>query len=160
MVKSLNCLALKTHMESLKGVNGLGARPMTHLQAIMYHQSLRLTPRSLPTLSSPFHIGMLSQQLKAIPLLLLTTVSAAFGRPQQAPLTDSQASHVAENVTTELFNDLEELSRIVDIAYCVGTAGLGIQKPFLCASRCQDFKHFELIKVSFRVAHCSFRAHI
>ncbi|KAI4171271.1 MAG: hypothetical protein LQ343_004348 [Gyalolechia ehrenbergii] len=65
-------------MESLKGVNGLGARPMTHLQAII----------------------------------------AAFGRPQQAPLTDSQASHVAENVTTELFNDLEELSRIVDIAYC------------------------------------------
>jgi hypothetical protein len=37
----------------------------------------------------------------------------------------------------------------VDIAYCVGTAGLGIQKPFSCASRCgdRDFETFELVKV-------------
>lgn len=99
---------------------------------------------------------MLSLRLKAILLLSLNTVSAILGRPQQAHLTGSPASHVVENITTELFSDLEELSRIVDIAYCVGTAGLGIQKPFLCASRCQDFKHFELIKVSSRVARALF----
>ncbi|KAI9818189.1 MAG: hypothetical protein M1827_000814 [Pycnora praestabilis] len=47
------------------------------------------------------------------------------------------------NVSTELFYELEELARIVDISYCVGTTG--IQKPFLCASRCQDFFGFELV---------------
>jgi hypothetical protein len=32
----------------------------------------------------------------------------------------------------------------------VGTAGLGIQKPFQCASRCsdRDFEEFELVTVS------------
>ncbi|KAI4128104.1 MAG: hypothetical protein LQ338_002889 [Usnochroma carphineum] len=81
-----------------------------------------------------------------ISLLLLAIATAVFGRPQQIPLGGSLVSQATKNVTVELFNDLEELSRVVDIAYCVGTAGLGIQKPFLCASRCQDFKHFELVK--------------
>ncbi|CAL8577061.1 hypothetical protein XPA_002910 [Xanthoria parietina] len=69
---------------------------------------------------------------------------AVAGRPPQVPL--SIPDNAGSNVSIELFDDLEELSRIVDIAYCVGTAGLGIQKPFLCASRCQDFKSFELVK--------------
>ena len=51
----------------------------------------------------------------------------------------------SHNISIALFNELEELSRIVDISYCVGATGLGIQKPFLCASRCQDFKSFELV---------------
>ncbi|KAL8943642.1 MAG: hypothetical protein Q9216_000930 [Gyalolechia sp. 2 TL-2023] len=89
---------------------------------------------------------MLFQRLKVISLLTLGAIGTALGRPQQTLLADFQVSHVTENVTTELFSDLEELSRIVDIAYCVGATGLGIQKPFLCASRCQDFHHFELIK--------------
>ncbi|PBP25791.1 hypothetical protein BUE80_DR003216 [Diplocarpon rosae] len=42
-----------------------------------------------------------------------------------------------------LFAELEELARIVDIAYCVGTTG--IARPFLCASRCADFPAFELV---------------
>lgn len=50
------------------------------------------------------------------------------------------------SVSYELFYELEELSRIVNIAYCVGTTG--IQNPFLCAGRCQDFKNFELVTVS------------
>ncbi|KAL8702121.1 MAG: hypothetical protein Q9224_000170, partial [Gallowayella concinna] len=65
---------------------------------------------------------------------------------QQAPLFVSEAQQTDRTISVELFDDLEELSRIVDITYCVGTAGLGILKPFLCASRCQDFKHFELVK--------------
>ncbi|KAL8954057.1 MAG: hypothetical protein Q9222_000114 [Ikaeria aurantiellina] len=81
-------------------------------------------------------------------LFSLTTAYARSGRSQQEPLWLSQTSQATSNVSIELFNDLEEFSRIVDIAYCIGTAGLGIQKPFLCASRCQDFEHFELVKVS------------
>jgi hypothetical protein len=52
-------------------------------------------------------------------------------------------------ISQRLFWELEELARIVDIAYCVGTAGLGIQKPFQCASRCadRDFETFELVTV-------------
>ncbi|KAH8726276.1 lipase precursor [Phaeosphaeriaceae sp. PMI808] len=50
-------------------------------------------------------------------------------------------------VSQALFWELEQLARIVDISYCVGTAGLGIQKPFQCASRCadRDFESFELV---------------
>jgi len=53
-------------------------------------------------------------------------------------------------ISQQLFWELEELARIVDISYCVGTAGLGIQKPFQCASRCgdKDFETFELVTVS------------
>lgn len=50
-------------------------------------------------------------------------------------------------ISSELFTDLEELSRIVDISYCVGLTGTGIQKPFLCASRCQEFGSFQLVTV-------------
>ena len=63
----------------------------------------------------------------------------------QAPLTGVPPPTSNQNISVELFNDLEELSRIVDISYCVGITGDGIQKPFLCASRCQDFDSFELV---------------
>jgi hypothetical protein len=64
----------------------------------------------------------------------------------QAPLL--KHAHNETSISTSLFAELEELSRIVDIAYCVGTAGLGIQKPFQCASRCGEFENFELVTVS------------
>ncbi|PGH10812.1 hypothetical protein AJ80_07363 [Polytolypa hystricis UAMH7299] len=48
------------------------------------------------------------------------------------------------NVSSELFSSLEELARIVDITYCVGTTG--VYKPFLCAGRCPEFEGFELVK--------------
>ncbi|KAL8658133.1 MAG: hypothetical protein Q9226_001252 [Calogaya cf. arnoldii] len=85
------------------------------------------------------NIGML-----LIAWLLLGATAALAGKLPQVPL--SVPDSAGRNISIELFDDLEELSRIVDIAYCVGTAGLGIQKPFLCASRCQDFKSFELVK--------------
>lgn len=47
------------------------------------------------------------------------------------------------NVSQALFSSLEELARIVDIAYCVGSSG--IQSPFRCLSRCNDFPGFELV---------------
>lgn len=46
-------------------------------------------------------------------------------------------------VTADLFESLEELARIVDISYCVGSTG--IQKPFQCLGRCSDFSGFELV---------------
>ncbi|MCJ1282088.1 hypothetical protein MMC26_001411 [Xylographa opegraphella] len=61
----------------------------------------------------------------------------------QAPLIAPSALRLNRTVSKELFYELEELARIVDISYCVGTTG--IQKPFLCASRCQEFPAFELV---------------
>lgn len=81
-------------------------------------------------------------------LFVCTGLNHVFGNPiLQVPLSGS-LSEANRNISTELFADLEELSRIVDISYCVGATGTGIQKPFLCASRCQDFPHFELVTVS------------
>jgi len=62
----------------------------------------------------------------------------------QLPLTlaiDDHNNH--GNLSIKLFAELEELSRIVDISYCVGMTG--ISKPFQCASRCDEFPDFELV---------------
>ncbi|KAJ5123417.1 hypothetical protein N7448_009514 [Penicillium atrosanguineum] len=47
------------------------------------------------------------------------------------------------HISSELFNSLEELSRIVDISYCVSTTG--IQEPFQCLSHCAEFPNLELV---------------
>ncbi|KAI9693909.1 MAG: hypothetical protein M1822_003180 [Bathelium mastoideum] len=76
--------------------------------------------------------------------LLYSLVSTSWCFPtSQAPLTD----HVTRNhsVSPQLFAELEELARLVDISYCVGLTGTGIQKPFECVSRCGDFNDFELV---------------
>tara|TARA_R110002003_G_scaffold384_1_gene19191 strand:- start:5095 stop:5409 length:315 start_codon:yes stop_codon:yes gene_type:complete len=81
--------------------------------------------------------------------------AAAPGRSDatQHPLT---APTNGTLISQALFWELEELARIVDIAYCVGTAGLGIQKPFQCASRCgdRDFETFELVTVGAACSTC------
>lgn len=48
-------------------------------------------------------------------------------------------------IPEEIYNSLDELARVVDVAYCVGSTGL--QKPFQCLSHCSDLKGFELITV-------------
>ena len=85
--------------------------------------------------------------MKSLLLLCLSLclLSALAIPALQAPLTGASLATSNQNISAELFNDLEELSRIVDISYCVGVTGTGIQKPFLCASRCQDFDSFELV---------------
>ena len=104
----------------------------------------------------PFTIARFEHDIAAMRYLnnLLLSLSVCgpilevSGNPSlQVPLTGS-LSEANRNISFKLFADLEELSRIVDISYCVGTTGTGIQKPFLCASRCQDFPHFELVTVS------------
>jgi hypothetical protein len=86
-------------------------------------------------------------------LVTLAAVSATNGHASQQPLAHRPGN--ATLISQKLFWELEELARIVDIAYCVGTAGLGIQKPFRCASRCsdRDFESFELVTVSGRMQH-------
>jgi pimeloyl-ACP methyl ester carboxylesterase len=70
-----------------------------------------------------------------------TTHPAEVGTAQQPLILD--VSHNKTEISVELFAELEELSRIVDISYCVGTTG--IFKPFMCASRCDEFPDFELV---------------
>ncbi|KAJ9212246.1 hypothetical protein DTO166G4_6190 [Paecilomyces variotii] len=53
--------------------------------------------------------------------------------------------HNDRRVSPGLFESLDELARVVDISYCVGVTGTGIQKPFECLSRCDEFKGFELV---------------
>ena len=78
--------------------------------------------------------------------LVLVAHKVSAGPISQAVLEGSLLSAPDRNISVDLFEDLEELSRIVDISYCVGTTG--IRKPFQCASRCQDFDGFELVTVS------------
>lgn len=49
----------------------------------------------------------------------------------------------SNGVSLSFFATLERLSRLVDIAYCIGTTG--VRKPFECVSRCNDFPSLELI---------------
>lgn len=56
------------------------------------------------------------------------------------------AQNEPRHVSKELFDSLEELSRLVDIAYCVGTSG--VQQPFQCLSHCVEFPNLELVTVS------------
>jgi hypothetical protein len=80
-------------------------------------------------------------------LVILAAVSASHGSATQHPPVPRTNDTL---ISQKLFWELEELARIVDISYCVGTAGLGIQKPFQCASHCsdRDFESFELVTVS------------
>jgi triacylglycerol lipase len=61
-------------------------------------------------------------------------------------LSPAAAQSKTKHVSNELFNSLEELSRIVDISYCVGTTG--VHQPFQCLSRCIEFPDLELVTVS------------
>jgi hypothetical protein len=79
-------------------------------------------------------------------VILLVCAAGSRGDATQQPLGQPRNSSL---IPQGLFRELEQLARLVDIAYCVGTAGLGIQKPFKCASRCadRDFEGFELVTV-------------
>ena len=95
----------------------------------------------------------ISQAILHLPLLAtLVTLGGALANASplninsQQPILDHPTAASSRNATETLFYELEELARLVDIAYCVGTTG--IYHPFSCASRCGDFAGFELIEVS------------
>ncbi|DAA75214.1 TPA_exp: putative Lipase [Trichophyton benhamiae CBS 112371] len=52
--------------------------------------------------------------------------------------------NTGRQVSQPLFEELNELANIVDIAYCVGN--WGITKPFSCPGLCEQFPNFELVK--------------
>ena len=62
---------------------------------------------------------------------------------EQLPLLHHGST--GRNVSIQLFAELEELARVVDISYCVGLTSFGIIKPFRCLSRCADFPSFDLV---------------
>ena len=70
-------------------------------------------------------------------------IATSASAPQQAPLL--QHGSDGRKISPALFAELEERARIVDISYCVGLTSLGINKPFKCLSRCEDFPEFELV---------------
>ena len=89
------------------------------------------------------HDLRISMWMNVIVLSVLWVCVASAVPAVQSPLIHHVSA--GRNVSFELYAELEELSRIVDISYCVGTTG--IQEPFQCASRCQDFVGFELVTV-------------
>jgi hypothetical protein len=70
--------------------------------------------------------------------------------------TEVAAAEKSHNVSIYLFAELEELSRVVDIAYCVGVTG--VYAPFECAGRCADFPEFQLVDASFLLSWLPFIA--
>ena len=50
-----------------------------------------------------------------------------------------------QNISQDLYTELEELARIADVSYCVGYSG--IQPPFKCLGRCAEFPTFQLVEV-------------
>lgn len=115
--------------------------------------SLSLSPLCLPLAR---HSMLLLLRLPSLLLLLLGGVwlSAAAPNPgfsvsasNQIPLHAASAPPSGEPISQHLFDELEELSRIVDIAYCVGSLNTGVEKPFECLSFCRNFPSFELKQV-------------
>ena len=77
--------------------------------------------------------------------LILNEQGSVTSEDNHATSNNAQNASDGRSIPFELFRELEELSRIVDISYCIGVTG--IQQPFLCAGRCQDFEGFELVTV-------------
>jgi triacylglycerol lipase len=69
-------------------------------------------------------------------LFLVSVHGAIFGRDDEGQ---------QQQISEELFGSLEELARIVDVSYCVGTTE--IRRPFKCLSHCSEFQGFELVTV-------------
>jgi hypothetical protein len=84
---------------------------------------------------------------KGFLLRFLSPLVAGFPFAPEHPFTSSESVSITgtHNVSLQLFAELEELARIVDIAYCIGTTG--VHPPFECASHCSDFKGFQLVDV-------------
>ncbi|PLN84231.1 alpha/beta-hydrolase [Aspergillus taichungensis] len=81
-------------------------------------------------------------------ILFITLLGSLYTLFTQAPYAQLAVGRHVNNETQrtiprKLFSSLEQLARLVDISYCVGSTG--IQKPFKCLSHCADFEDLELI---------------
>ncbi|PHH84102.1 hypothetical protein CDD83_2472 [Cordyceps sp. RAO-2017] len=69
---------------------------------------------------------------------------AVAGGPAPEPIRPHEPAPArTASISTPLFADLERMSRIVDISYCVGNSG--VRKPFRCLSRCSEFPELSLV---------------
>ncbi|KAJ5257287.1 hypothetical protein N7478_013391 [Penicillium angulare] len=74
---------------------------------------------------------------------MISRIGLAFIYSLWSTVCVASSQNDTKPVSSELFNSLEELSRLVDIAYCVSTTG--VQEPFQCLSHCAEFPEMELI---------------
>lgn len=87
--------------------------------------------------------------MRIFPRLLSLSTLLAPAAAEPIPAHDAQEPLSGSNNTGEggvsvaLFSSLERMSRLVDVAYCVGTSG--VSKPFSCISRCKDFPSLSLV---------------
>jgi pimeloyl-ACP methyl ester carboxylesterase len=77
--------------------------------------------------------------------MILRFLSAVLAACQIAAYPLQTLFNGNRTISQSLFSSLEELARIVDISYCVGSTG--IQEPFRCLSRCSEFPGFELVTI-------------
>lgn len=80
-----------------------------------------------------------------VSLLWLTIYLLHLSSATDPKTYEAQQRNSSQGVSQELFDSLDELARIVDISYCIGSTG--IYKPFECLSRCAEFENFELVTV-------------
>jgi hypothetical protein len=83
------------------------------------------------------HIALLTSTCLAL-------VAPTSERPSYTVDAADDGFHVRGNVSLGLYAELEELARLVDIAYCHPAPG--ISRPFVCASHCGDFPGWQLIR--------------
>lgn len=88
---------------------------------------------------------MPSVLIRLLYLFALGAIALTSASPIVDPYLSSHGkkSDASGGISIGLFASLERLSRLVDIAYCVGTTG--IRRPFSCISRCKDFPSLELV---------------
>ncbi|KAJ1331358.1 Lipase (class 3) [Microdochium nivale] len=113
---------------------------------------LRLAWTALLVVTSLLHHAPVSSALALEPRAVvqdqqhLLSGSSSDSSHDEVPLAAAASERTRQQrrgVSVPFFASLERLSRLVDIAYCVGSTGLS--KPFSCASRCRDFPTLSLI---------------
>ncbi|CAZ85037.1 unnamed protein product [Tuber melanosporum] len=84
-------------------------------------------------------------KISLVSTVLLSVVVNPLPSPmrEQTHLTNRRNSSTTP-ISQSLFDEFEELSRIVDISYCVGSLNTGVERPFECLSYCKNFPTFEL----------------
>jgi len=81
----------------------------------------------------------------SLALIFASPARASTSSPQARQVPTESPDKIRRSVSSELFNELDELSRLVGISYCVGSQG--IQKPFTCLSHCDEFPGLQLVQV-------------
>ena len=102
----------------------------------------RLSSASAQLVADNFPLLVFNMLIFLVFLLVLLLCGA---RDSSSSLPQSPSRSFDRSVSKDLFFELEELSRLVAISYCVGNAG--IQAPFECLNHCSDFRGFALVTV-------------